>query len=209
MKKGFTLIELMVVIGILAVLMGVFAISMGGAKDSAETAKVQNLVSETATALNVILQKAGSWPKSLQEGNNGQLDEKACRPFVKHGLMSLAYDKNDYGNGTVTLTGSDRCGIVDHWGENALKKRSTKSGSSDASMKADPAGGTVKDHILWYAIDDDDDGVTEINAEGIGSVKVRAKVCVWSCGKDGVVQPWTEVGRCDDVYSWQAGQVVK
>ena len=210
MKKGFTLIEMMVVVAIIAVLAGVFAVSMGGAKDSAEAAKVQNLVSETATALNIILQKNGEWPKGLISRSNGQLDENASKAFVKNGLMSLAYDKDEYKtSGTVTLTGSDRCGIVDHWGENALKKRSTKSGSGDASMKATPAGGTVKDHILWFAIDDDDDGITEINAEGIGSLKVRAKVCVWSCGKDGIVASWKEVGRSDDVYSWQAGQVVK
>ena len=84
------------------------------------------------------------------------------------------------------------------------------SGDSDKTLKVGGgAQGTVDDHTLWYAVDTDGDGITEINAEDIGSLKVRASVCVWAAGKDGKVSSWDDAARSDDVYSWQMNQVVK
>ena len=209
-KKGFTLLELMIVIGIIATLMAVLLKGFGGSNAAAERAKVQELVSNTATALGVILQNGGSWPKVLITKNGKQIEEDVAAVFVRHNLLGLTYDKSKLSNNDkVVLLGSDRCGLADHWGQNALKKSKNTSGTGDKAKKVGRgAGGTVRDHLLWYAVDEDGDGITEINADGIGSLRVRASACVWSAGKNGVVEPWQDVGRSDDVYSWNIGQVV-
>ena len=72
-------------------------------------------------------------------------------------------------------------------------------------------GGTVKDHILGYAIDVDGDGITEASVNG-ETVKVRAPACVWCAGADGVLGPYKgkrTKAADDDVYSWARGQEVE
>lgn len=208
MKKGFTLIEILVVIGILATLMGIMAFTLGGAKDDGEKAKVRTLVVDTATALKTVkVRNNGTWPKTILTHNNQQLDEKTATVFARTGLLGMAFKES---GGSIVLQGADRCGIVDHWGAAALKKSSSTQGSGDSSLKVgNGASGTVKDHLLWYAVDEDGDGITEINAEGIGSIKVRAEACVWAAGKDGKVASYSDVGRSDDIHSWTPGQVKK
>lgn len=208
MKKGFTLVEILVVLAIIATLMGALLSSMGGAKEEADKAKVRQLVIDTATALKTVYGKnSNTWPKTVLTHNNKQVDDKVAVVFARNGLMGLAFKTS---GDDITLQGNDRCGIVDHWGVAALKKSNSTQGSGDKSKKVGSgAGGTVEDHILWYAVDEDGDGVTEISAEGIGSLKVRAEACVWSAGKDGKVSPYTDGERSDDVHSWSAGQVEK
>ena len=193
------------VIGIIATLMGVLIHSFSGASESAQKAKVQDLVLSTATAFNTILQRNMQWPPVVVEKTNGRIDKEVAIVFVQNSLLGLA--AND---AKTALQGQDRCGIVDHWASAVLKKSSSKTGDSDKTLKVGGgAQGTVDDHTLWYAVDTDGDGITEINAEDIGSLKVRASVCVWAAGKDGKVSSWDDAARSDDVYSWQMNQVVK
>ena len=63
-----------------------------------------------------------------------------------------------------------------------------------------PAGGTIEDHILRFAVDDDLDGIVQISgADGL-SASVRASAAVWCCGRDG------KFGTKDDLKSWSKGQ---
>jgi hypothetical protein len=125
--------------------------------------------------------------------------------FVRHKLLGLSYNQAS-ANGNVNqyrLIGKDRCGVVDAEAETILKR---SSGASEGTRV--PSGGTVKDHILYYAIDMDGDGFTEANVEGGGMLKIRASAVVWGAGPDGKVE-YNSLGRNDDVYSWRPAQVKK
>ena len=206
MKKGFTLVEMLVVMGILAVLMGA---SLGGYSafvKKAQRARAVELVSNVQTALEAVLQREDAWPRALLAGNNGGRGEMTAEvgaALAKRGVMSLTYKKTERDGDTIyVLTGLDQCGIVSPWAAAAIKRAAANGSVGDSLRVAE--GGTIADHRLRYAIDDDYDGVTDVGVSqnGSGSCKVRANACVWCCGMDG------KFGTKDDIYSWSAGQEV-
>jgi prepilin-type N-terminal cleavage/methylation domain-containing protein len=201
-KSGFTLVEMLVVIGIIAVLAAASMVGYSKVVKSAKRAKTQELVSNTAAALSHILAKEGVWPEDLlTDTKAGRLDENVARVFVKHKLLGLSYNQGTASAGSYTLTGKDRCGIVDAEAEAVLKRNKNASRGTKV-----PSGGTVYDHVLYYAIDDDGDGFTEVSIGG--GLKVRANAVVWAAGADGKVE-YESLGRNDDVYSWRPAQVAK
>jgi len=207
MKKGFTLVEMLVVIGILAVLMGA---SLGGYSSfvkKAQRTRAVELVSNVQTALEAVLQREDVWPRAVLAGNNGgkgEMTPVVGAALAKRGVMSLTYTKTEVDGDTVyVLSGLDQCGIVSPWASAAIK-RALGGGTASDSLKV-PEGGTVADHRLRYAIDEDYDGITEVGVSqsGSGSARVRASACVWCCGMDG------KFGTKDDIYSWTPGQEVR
>jgi prepilin-type N-terminal cleavage/methylation domain-containing protein len=195
-KKGFTLIEMLVVIGIIAVLMGAGVGVYSGAVKSAEKKRCQELVADTATALTALYQKNGAWPKALRKGNavDVELDADAALPLAKAGYMSLSMN-----NGK--LSGYDRFGVVSPWGAAHIKKRGV-----EASLSDKVGIGSLQDHILHCALDLDGDGIIEGALVGGESVDIRATAAVWCCGKDGVIERYTAGLKKDDAYSWSVGQ---
>ena len=209
MKKGFTLVEMLVVMGIIAVLI---AASLGGYSamtKSAEKQKCQELVLNTATALTTLFNDKGYWPEALLKGNAGQdaqLDEKAAYPLAVGNYMSLAYDKEK-----KATIGLDACGVVDPWALVVVRRV----GSGASASTPVPGGRTVGDHVLHYALDLDGNGIIEGASVGGTPIDVRATAIVWSCGKDGIVSSYPYAGggkgggskgKADDVYSWTPGQ---
>ena len=224
--KGFTLIEMLVVIGIIAVLIGA---TMGGysfATRHAQKARGREAVSNAATALSILFQRQNRWPPKLAHGAQAgkpQLTADAAACLAANGLMSLSYTTvDDNGEKVYRLSGLDRCGIVDPWAMEVLKRLSP--GDSGLNAKV-PSGGEVQDHILYYALDEDGDGITVANVGGV-TLNIRATAVVWSCGLDGVVSPYPYSGNggggggkgqnknksgklSDDIYSWAPHQVEK
>ena len=214
MKRGFTLVEMLVVMGIIAVLMAVSMMGYSKMTASAERAREQELVSNVATALTALFQDEGSWPKRLAQngGTDGRLDARTAYALVAGEKKYITLSTS---NGE--LSGYDRFGIVTTWAQQRIKALGTTAnlGSKVANM------GTVSDHILHYALDLDGDGLIENASVGGASVSVRATAIVWSCGKDGVVSPYSVSGRSsggrgqnetsssgrnEDIYSWAPGQ---
>ena len=216
MKRGFTLVEMLVVIGIIAVLIGASIGGFSAMTRSAEKAKAQELVSNVATALTALYQQEGNWPKRLATNGSkdGELDENAAIPLARGKYMSLSTKGTDK---DTKLAGLDRFGIVSPWATAVIKRRGT------AAQKSDIVTGTstIQDHILHYALDVDGDGVIKGANVGGVSVDIRATAAVWCSGRDGVMDPYPYVGngggkkgqnqsssgkRSDDMYSWTPGQ---
>ena len=200
-KRGFTLIEMLVAMGIIAVLISA---SLGGYSamvKAAERAKCQELVSNAATALTAIFQDEGVWPKVLRENGmkDGLLDENSALALVSNGRNYFSLTTSG-----GALSGHDKFGILTPWGAAVVKRL------GERAKPESPVGSKqVKDHILHYAVDLDGDGKIIGASVGGQSVNVRATAIVWCCGKDGNVDPYPYVsggGRTDNVYSWTPAQ---
>ena len=61
-RKGFTLVEMLVVMGIIAILSGALLAGFGQITKNAQRTRAQETVSNVATALNMLLQKKGGRP---------------------------------------------------------------------------------------------------------------------------------------------------
>ena len=198
MKKGFTLIEMLVVLGIIAVLMGAAMGGLSAMTKSAEKAKVQELVSNTATALTALFQDKGVWPRAMREKGavGGLLDADAAYPLRNY--MSLTVNEG-------RLAGLDRFGIVTP----AATKRIKAKGSS-ASLSDKIGNATIEQHILHFALDLDGDGIIEnVSVGGETLRKVRATAMVWFSPLDtnGNEMPYSRGLRKNGVYSWTQGQI--
>ncbi len=203
MKKAFTLVEMLVVVGIIATLVGASIAGFTSIVNKAQESKAQELVHEAATALTAVLQKEDAWPRTILStgsSGNGEMDETVGAALARRGAMSLTYKTttDDQGTTRYVLTGLDQCGIVSPWAQDVVKRLAAR-GSVALSAKV-PSGGTIQDHRLRFAIDDDLDGFVNANPEGYGSVKVRASAIVWCAGRDG------KFGTKDDIRSWSKGQ---
>ena len=205
MRRGFTLVEMLVVIGIIAVLIAASLGSFGTFVRKASRARCVELVSNVQTALEVVMQEDNAWPRPiLAEGmsGEGQLTATAGAALARRKALSLSYKSVKRADGTSAyeLTGNDRLGVVSPWALDVIKRRPS---ASDGTVV--PSGGTIADHRLRFAIDHDYDGYTEVkaSANGKGSARVRASACVWCCGYDG------KFGTQDDVYSWSKDQEAK
>ncbi|MBQ8126239.1 MAG: prepilin-type N-terminal cleavage/methylation domain-containing protein [Kiritimatiellae bacterium] len=196
MKKGFTLVEMLVVLGIIAVLVGATIGGYSKFSKTAEKTRCQELVSNTATALATLFQQNGAWPRALRTAaqGDGKLTATAAYPLAAY--MSLTTSNN-------ALAGYDRLGIVSPWATAVIRHRS---GGAVSESTRVPSGGTVDDHILRFAIDYDGDGIIEGANVGGETIDIRATAAVWCCGKDGRIEAYSQGLRRDDVYSWTKGQ---
>ena len=203
-RHGFTLVEMLVVIGIIATLAGVMLASISTFLKSAEKARCQELVANTATALTALYQKEGAWPRALINGHNGNhmLDENAALPLAKGGYMALTTNSEGDRSRATKLLGYDRFGVVSPWAFSVIKN----SGKSASLSTKVSGGGSIQNHILRYALDLDGDGVLEGAPVGGESIDIRATAAVWCCGKDGNIEAYATGLRKDDVYSWTVGQ---
>lgn len=206
MRKGFTLVEMLVVMGIIAVLIGAGVGSFSAMTKRANKAKGQELVSNVATALEAIYQKDGSWPRRILAagGKDGEIDSKIAYDIANKGMMTLTLNDNKEIHETAGL---DRFGIVTPWAANVIKKGGANGVSESTKV---PSGGTIRDHRLHFAVDTDDDGYVDASVGGT-TLKIRGAAAVWSVGMSGGDKgkpwPYKEGLRKDDIYSWSKGQV--
>ena len=201
MRKGFSLVEMLVVIGIIASLV---AASIGGyaaATKSAERAKCRELVSQAAIALTTLYEREGSWPKRLATtgSRDGKLDADNAR-------LLADYYKLKVDDESGKLAGYDRFGIISPWATDVFKRAGNGAALSTRVSTSRHGPQTIDDHILHFAIDLDGDGIIEDASVGGEAVTVRATAIVWCAGKDGYMEPYSRGLKEDDVYSWGPGQ---
>jgi type II secretion system protein G len=124
-QKGFTLIELIIVVAILAVLAGAALMSSTGSEEEAKAAVANVDIKTLATAINVYKIKEGDFPADLDalltDGPNGKykpmLDELPESPYGVDYAYADAVDAD--GNAIANakqITASDADG-------NEIKKR--------------------------------------------------------------------------------------
>ena len=199
-ERGFTLVEMLVVIGIIAVLTAASVVGYSRVTATAEKAKCNELVKNVHTALvQVYNENDGAWPRALINGQTSMLlDQSAARPLANY--LGLRTD------GAGNLTGYDKFGIVTPWAQKTIK-----SGGNSVSLGTKvTTGGTIQDHILHYAIDTEGEGrITGAQVGGM-TLNVRETAMVWCGGKDGKIESDYSRGlRKDDVYSWRPGDIVE
>lgn len=203
MKRGFTLVEMLIVIGIIAILTGAAMTGFRGAVEKAQVAKCQELVHNVSTALVKVFQDNGSWPSRIISAGqgSGEMTAEIGGELARRKALSLNYrlvENEETGEKVYKLVGLDQCGVVSPWAAEVVKR---KAANGNVSLNEPvPGGGTIRDHVLRFSVDDDEDGLVKVSYEGGKSVTVRASAAVWCCGRDG------KFGTRDDIKSWAKGQ---
>lgn len=203
MKRGFTLVEMLIVIGIIAILTGAAMTGFRGAVEKAQAAKCQELVHNVSTALVKVFQDNGSWPSRILSAGqgSGEMTAEIGGELARRKALSLNYrlvENEETGEKVYKLVGLDQCGVVSPWAAEVVKRKAANGNVSLNELV--PGGGTIRDHVLRFSIDDDEDGLVKVSYEGGKSVTVRASAAVWCCGRDG------KFGTRDDIKSWAKGQ---
>ena len=186
-RTGFTLVEMLLVIGILGILATTLVGSFSYIRKAAHRSQAQNLASELATALNLYLQQERGWGSVLIDKD--EMDPEACWVLQEKNY----FDLTTYSDAGVTINENslDRYGLLDAYGRSKLR------GNPDISPDE------VTKHRLQIRLDDDYDGYVEAP----DGVKVRASVLVWSRGPDGEDDsPSGARYPKDDCLSWNHGK---
>ena len=222
-QTGFTLIEMMVVIGIIAILAAALTGGYSYVVKSAQRAKAVEAVSNAKTALEQLyLKRDNTWPRAIiearKEGDYQVMDENVAKVLFKYGLLNVDC-KGDTTKeiSTYTLRGVDRCGIADPWAQDVLRRADKNLNGNALLSKEVSSGGKVQDHLIYFAVDQNEDGFVE-KSEGAPVNKVRAKVITWCAGADGGLGDCSTDKRGkasvngrmgsngDNIYSWQRAQ---
>ncbi|WP_164103086.1 type II secretion system protein GspG [Candidatus Laterigemmans baculatus] len=105
-RKGFTLLELMLVLAILVVLGGVVIVNIGGAQDDAYQRTTQVTLDNLKTSIRMYRVKVNQMPESLDELVNGPSDPDKKALFGSPVIEEVP--KDGWGNElTYTLSGNE------------------------------------------------------------------------------------------------------
>lgn len=175
--NGFTLVEMLVVIGIIGLLLAALTGSFTFVQKIAWKSQEVKQVNEAATALSLYLQQERGWgPLKDKE----EFDAKVLLTLKnKHLLDSQIASEAD-------TKGPDRYGLLDIWGQRKIK------GNPDIQEAA------VAKHRLQFVLDDDYDGFVKSPS----GKKIRASAIVWSRGPDGEDDSTSGHYPNDDILSW-------
>jgi prepilin-type N-terminal cleavage/methylation domain-containing protein len=169
-RSGFTLTEMLVVLGIIGLLTASLLGAFGYLKTTAWQSRAQSQVHLVATALTIHLQNERSWPAELVARE--EFDEEACWVLQNYKLLDVTTWKN-HAAGERNKNSPDRYGLLDPWGKATMRRKPTAE------------EGEVRDHRIQYRLDKNYDGFVDASEGSPQGLKVRASVLVWTRGPDG------------------------
>ena len=76
MKKGFTIVELLLVVAIIGVLLGIVSVAATGALKSGRTKRANAVCSVLQQAIAAYYAKTGEWPRPIEEKANNMGDSE-------------------------------------------------------------------------------------------------------------------------------------
>lgn len=100
MKKGFTILELLIVIGIIAVLTTIVIITLGNTRNKANVTKVVAQIREINTATNLYITDTGKLPPTCSLNCTAQTDPYLTKPsgvtnwngpYIRGGVWNLKH----------------------------------------------------------------------------------------------------------------------
>jgi prepilin-type N-terminal cleavage/methylation domain-containing protein len=185
LQRGFTLVEMLVVMGIVGVLIAMLTGAFKYVQNTAWQARSQELVSNVATALSIYIQREGTWPTEILD-SKGVVNNEVCKVLQQSRLLDVStVTTNSIGTVVSNPNSPERFGLFSPWGQRMIRGIP----KTTASLGALPSADLLK-HILQFRVDINLDGKIDSSDSqlgaipGVGSV-IRASAIVWSCGPNG------------------------
>ncbi len=190
-KRGFTMVELLIVIGIIGMLSTVLIVSFGKVQGIAMRNEAQKVVDQAKVSLEAVLLAKQSWPVVLINNMSQGFNRDVCWYLQQNNYMDLTTKEKNRQNGVWdwSETSLDRFGLLDPWGRNALKINT--GAKSDTEELGNGNVSVFRDHVLQYRLDLNGDGfIDSSDCRGcsmpVEGMRIRASVMVWSRGEDGI-----------------------
>jgi len=174
-RSGFTLVELMVVISILAVLSAALLAGYGKVQRGAWQSRSRDLAVQTATAWTIYLQTYKEYPDSVLGVVEQGMVPTACKVLGEARMMDLSYDGQK--NADKQRDAELKVGLMSVWGQRLFKQG--KLGSADA-----------KRHLVQFRLDSNYDGMVdqEDDPPAPAGLELRAAAIAWTWGPEGQPQ---------------------
>ncbi len=185
-NKGFTLVEMLVVMGLIGLLVAMMTGALQYVQTTARQAQAQELVSNVATALTIYIQREGTWPQEILT-SGGVVNNQVCKVLQQARLLDLT-TVNIKSDGTTPINQNspERFGLLSPWGQRMLRRNPKMT----ASLGGLPTDSQLLRHMLQFRVDIDYDGKIDSSDSMLGSIPgqgsvIRASAIVWSCGPNG------------------------
>jgi prepilin-type N-terminal cleavage/methylation domain-containing protein len=200
-RGGFSLIEILVVIAIVAILMALLFPAFTGVQDQAKRTQAKNDIAQIVTAVNAFYAEYGQYPCDAQTGNEGA-DFFAADDNANNTLFDIL--RGDPTNGNVQTYNPKAIAFFQP--TIAKDPANPRSGIGGNGRLYDPWGSCYR-----VRMDNNYTGAVENPYSGnAGFNPIRLGVIAWSIGKD-LDGAKTETGGADkktgtcndDVISWQ------
>jgi len=181
-NKGFTLVEMLVVMGLIGLLVAMMTGALQYVQTTARQAQAQELVSNVATALTIYIQREGTWPQEILT-SGGVVNNQVCKVLQQARLLDVTTVKSD---GNINQNSPERFGLLSPWGQRMLKRNPR----TTASLGGLPTDAQLRRHMLQFRVDIDYDGKIDSGDSLLGPIPgnssvIRASAIVWACGPNG------------------------